>query len=281
MIVSRSTIVRFAVTLVGAAVLVLAPAAASAGRYLDPTGDSGTSPDITGVTVASDASGLILFTIDLADLLDGSGARTFLLLDTDEDGATGAPDSVGSDYVFVVDDDGYNFAHWTGAAWDNDTAYATVRVFTSRTHVTISVNRSELGNTKAFNFWVRTRLGDEDMDTAPEESVWNYSLAADGPDVQSVLVATAPSAGPKAGKTFTVTPVSLKLPPSGEPPLLLPRPDSYTCRATLAGRAIAGTGTGGCEWKLPLTARKKSLNVVLTVKYQGATKSITFTYRVS
>jgi hypothetical protein len=265
-----------------AAGIAVVPTAGSTGRYVDPSGDAGTAPDITGVTVAGDARGQVVFTITADELPVDGDASVLLLLDTDLNPATGEPDTAGADFMFVEDPVAkmYDFGRWTGTEWDWDTPYSTVQVFSNRTTLTISVNRSELGNTTGFNFWTRSWLGDA-ADTAPEHGLWNYAFAADGPDIRRVAATTAPRSGPKAGKRFTLTPVALELPPSAEPPLLAPRPESYSCRAKLAGRAVKGTGTGGCSWAVPKSSRKQKLAVVVTVAFSGATKSFTFAYRVA
>lgn len=257
----------------------------STGTYPDRTGDSGTAPDISGVTVASGPDGQILFRISIVNLPSPADVRTVLVLDTDMNEATGSPNSIGADFLFIVDesDQTYGFARWNGSDWDWETPYSTVSVNVGSTGVTISVNRSELGNTEKFNFWARTIEGefaDGRHDDAPDDGTWNYSLASRGPDIQAVLVATNPGFGPKAGKPFTVSVAGLRVPSTGVAPLL-PQPDSYVCRATLAGKALAGRGTGGCTWTIPKTAERKQLRVILTVSYQGATKRVPFVYRVS
>jgi hypothetical protein len=269
----------------GAVMLVLAGSAGGMGKYTDPTGDSGSAPDITGVTVASDqASGQIVFHVDIASLPRGADVRTWLYIDSDANPVTGDVSMDGSDYGFVVDqsDNSYGFGHWYGSDWEN-APYSTVRVISSPSGVTISVNRSELGNTSEFNFWAESETGDGSAgkwDGAPDEGQWNYSLEASGPHVTGVTVATAPISGPRAGQRFAVTKVALQLPPTGglqkSPP-----PDSYTCTATLAGRQLAGSGQGGCAWKVPKKkVRGKRLVVKLTAQYQGVTKTIQFPFVV-
>lgn len=263
--------------------LLLSSAAGAVGRYTDPARDGGEAPDITNVSVTSDASGQIELRVDVVDLPSPADIRTFLVLDTDLNEETGAPDTLGADYLFVVDelDDTYSFGRWTGSDWDWETPYATVRVDSNRTSVAFSVNRSELGNTEAFNFWVRTRKGEvaaDQADTAPEDGAWNYSLAAGGPDIRGVVVATNSGVSPRAGKVFTVKPMGLRV--GTDSGLLAPQPEAYSCTAKLAGRALVGTGTGRCTWKLSKTARGKRLVVSLTVSYQGAVKTFPFSYRV-
>jgi hypothetical protein len=256
---------------------------ASTGTYPDRTGDSGLAPDISNVTISSAPDGQILFRIG-ANLASAPDAWTVLLLDTDVNEATGSPNTLGADFIFDVDEveRTYWFERWNGAEWE-DAPDSTVRVFGGSSGVTISVNRSELGNTGEINFWARTGSGDfadDRYDDAPDEGTWNYSLASGGPNIEAVLVATKPSAGPRAGRPFGVTPAGLRVKSNGGAPIL-PQPNSYNCRATLAARALIGTGTGGCNWRIPRNARRKVLRVVLTVGYQGATKTVPFVYRVA
>jgi hypothetical protein len=270
-------------TAVAAAGLALAQAGGAVGRYTDATGDGAGAPDITGVTVQSDGGGQIVFQIQIADLPSPADVRTFLVVNTDANAATGDPED-GSEFYFVVDetDNSYWFTRWDGTEWV-ETPYSTVRVSSNRTSVTISVNRSELGNTEAFSFWARTRAGASDsgqVDTAPEHGEWHYALATGGPAIEGVYVTTKPGARPKAGATFTLVPTGLKLPQVARG-LLAPAPETHRCTATLAGKPLRGTGPAGCRWKLDRRARGKQLVVQLTVTYQGTTATFRFPYRVA
>lgn len=280
----RASAVRWlvAAAALAAALTVLAGSAGATGTYTDDTGDSGTAPDVTGATVSSTADGQIVFRIGIVNLPRAADVQTALLIDSDANPDTGAAAAVGADYFFYVDqsDMTYSFGSWTGASWDWDTPHTTVRVTTGPSGVTISVNRSELGNTSQLNFWTRTVTaggGDGQEDTAPDLGLWNYDLTAGGPDIQGVTVTTKPSFGPKAGKRFSVDVAGLRLPPTGEPVAVLAQPDSTSCTATLGGRRLAGAG---CRWKIPTNARGKTLVVQVTVAYEGATKTIPFRFKV-
>jgi hypothetical protein len=266
-----------------AGVLVLAAGASAVGRYADPAGDSGTAPDLRGVTVTRDGTGQILFTIQVADLPAQGEHGIALFVDTDLNGATGAPGTEGADYAIGLDfsEQAWEFARWTGADWDWDTPWSTVRVSSTQQSAIFSVNRSELGNTGGLNFWVRSmRWDNDDADEAPNEGLYNYSLQADGPDIRSVRVSTRPAVGPRAGQAFVLAAPAIQLPPAGPAPAVLARPATVRCTATLAGVRLAGRGAGGCTLAIPRTARGKQLAVVVTVTYQGATKSFRFAYRV-
>jgi mevalonate kinase len=59
-------------------------------------------------------------------------------------------------------------------------------------------------------------------------------------------------------------------------------PESYTCVAKLGAKQLAGSGTGGCTIAVPKKkARGKRLTVQLTVSYQGATKVVPLTFKVT
>jgi hypothetical protein len=173
------------VGLAASAVLVCAGssgAISTASTYNDPRGDQqGNAPDITTVGVANDARGQITFAIDLSNLQALAADTTiFVSIDSDSNPATGAPDTLGSDYFFALSSDGYLFARWTGSEWDYETPYATVRVSFIPLRATFSVNRSELGNTNGFNFWTRglreVNPTTDNIDDAPNDGTWTYAM---------------------------------------------------------------------------------------------------------
>jgi hypothetical protein len=278
---------RFAGFVVALALtLVLVPSSSSAGGppYPDASGDSSSAADIAGVTVLSDkTSGQVMFRVSGSNLSTSPSQVTFVAIDSDVNPATGNSNWNGADYAFAVDDGSYDFEHWSGSDW-LEAPDSTVRVCCVHggSSMTFSVNRSEIGNTSEFNFMASTFNTDTHAtDDAPDDGMYNYSADASGPDIQGVTLRTTPSSGPKAGKRFVVTPVGLKLPPNGAIITISPPPDSYTCRATIKGRQVAGAGTGGCTLRLAKKSRTRQLHVVVTVSYEGATKSVPFTFVVS
>lgn len=259
-----------------------AGSAGAVGRYPDAAGDGKGSADVTGVSVMSDTVGQIIFTVATAADPEAGGGWTVVFLDTDANPATGALGTLGADYLLAVEENGFDFGRWTGADWDWETPYTTVRVFTNARGAMFSVNRSELGGTAAINFWVRSGRGNPSlgqMDDAPDDGTFNYTLAAGGPDIREVGVKTTPESGPRAGRVFTVEPTSLALPvvPANG---LSPQPESYTCSAKLGMKTLRGTGAGGCTFAIPKKAKGKKLSVSLTVSYQGASKTVQLAYKV-
>ena len=269
-----------------ALILLVVPAgsAATKGTYTDGKGDSGSAPDITNVSIASSGT-TIVFNLGISNLRRGADQWVIVLVDSDRNPETGNSNALGADYLLEINELEYTywFGRWEGTEWV-ETPSSTVNARNISSGLTITVDASELGGTTGFNFWLRTIDGEYAAgryDDAPDDGTWNYVLAAGGPEIQSVLVATTPTVGPRAGRLFTVTPIGLRLPPNGATISILPHPDSYVCRTVLAGSTLSGTGTGRCTWRVPKKARGKSIAVTLTVTYQGATKAVRFVYRVS
>src|SRR2546425_12754014 len=132
--------------------LVAAAPAGATGKYSDPSGDSGSAPDLTGITVAGDKStGQLIFQISGTNLSSSANDPTFLDIDSDANPLTGDILDGGADYFFGVDNTSYGFMHWNGSDWV-DTPDSTVRVFGTSSGIMISVNRSEIGNPTDFNF---------------------------------------------------------------------------------------------------------------------------------
>jgi hypothetical protein len=274
-------------TIAAAIVLGLAaiPSATGVGStsFNDTIGDGNGAADVKTVVVSNDDAGQVTFRVNVDTLPRPSDTRVFVFIDTDRNRATGSPEAAGADYAIVDDssDSTYDIARWNGSDWD-DTASSTVRVFADGGGVTFSINKSELGGTAAFDFWVGTQLGDPSgnaADTAPDgDAVWTYTLQASAPARPTItkLVVPAASVLPKAGTTFTFRVAQVLLSTKQ-----LAAPDRVTCKATLAGKALASTRPGGCTWKLPKTARRKSLVVTVTAVYSGSHTTQRFPLRVS
>jgi hypothetical protein len=277
----RAGAIGVAALLVVVGLVAAAPAGAT-GKYTDKSGDNGAAPDVLGVTVSNDAtSGQVLFQISGVNLSSSDNDPTFLDIDSDANPLTGDLGDGGADYSFIIGGESYGFWHFNGSDWV-DTSYSTVRIFGSHSLLNVSVNKSEIGNTSDFNFSVTSiDVPNKAIDSAPDDGMFNYSLDDGGPKIESITLATTPAAGPKAGKKFVVTPTGLTLPPSGATQQTTPTPESYTCQATLNGRALKGAGIGGCTFNIAKKKTKgKTLKVTVTVQYEGASKAFPYTFKV-
>jgi hypothetical protein len=257
------------------AVLAVAPAHGRVADHnpvevTDPTGDGNGAPDITGVTVANDLSGTILFVVEVANRT-GFVARDEVLIyvDSDRSAATGAPDRGGGvDYRLRIDATSSDFERWNGTGFE-PTARSTFRVTFVNGYVA-SVNRSELGGTNSFAFFVRTRMQEAPsnfFDVAPADSYFPYTLTP--PHIEAIRPSFSP-ATPRAGSTFRVNSVQLVFETAESAAAA-----AFTCRATLSGKRIRGTGRGSCTFKLPKTARGKRFVLTMTATATGG-KAETF-----
>jgi hypothetical protein len=260
--------------------LALVPAAPS-GTYADPSGDAGSAGDISGVVVDGvPATSLIVFRISGTNLATSVVNPLNLSIDSDSNPLTGDLKHHGTDYWFSVDDNSYWFARWNGSDWV-DSAPSTVEVVGDTSQITISVRTQEIGGAAAFNFVAWTDVPGRGKDSAPNDDVSHYSLEANGPGIDSVDVKTSPSSGPRAGKQFVIVPTGLRLEPDGSTTQTPVLPESYACAAKLGTRALVGRGIGRCTFALPKkNSRGKRLEVMLTVDYEGSTKTVPFLFRV-
>lgn len=236
----------------------------------DPGGDSNGAPDITGVTVANDLSGIILFVVEVGNLSGfAPNDEVLIYIDNDRSAATGSPDHGGGvDYRLRIDATTSNLDRWNGTGFET-APRTTFRVNWVNGYVAV-VNRSELGATSAFAFFVRTRLqsgANNQMDVAPGDVYFPYTLSP--PHIDAIRPRFSPAA-PRAGSTFRLNSVQLQFETAESATAA-----AFTCRATLAGKRIRGTGRGGCAFKLPKTAKGKRFVITITATATGG-KAETF-----
>jgi hypothetical protein len=232
----------------------------------DPSGDSNGAPDITGVTVANDLSGMILFVVEVANR---SGfARdddVTIYLDSDRSAATGLPERGGGvDYLLRIDatTSQLSLGRWNGTGFE--TAPGTTLQGAWVNGYIAGVNHLELGATGAFAFFVRTRLqgsAGNQVDFAPADTYFPYTLTP--PHIEAIAPRFSPAA-PRAGSTFRVNSVQLQFETAESATAA-----AFTCRATLAGKRIRGTGRGACTFKLPKSAKGKRFVLTMTATAAG------------
>ena len=262
---------RGLLVVIGTAALLLGAQPASTARadqtYNDPTGDAQSGgPDI-GVVTATNVRTQIGLRVAIPNQPAlAPGAIIFVAFDTDRNPATGGPDTLGADYVFAVSAEGWAFGRWNGVEFAN-TASNTVRV-SYQNGLTLAIDRSELGNTNAFNFWVRAQSqapGPESIDDAPNDGTWAYQLQGTGATVTSMRVFFNPYPA-RAGRVLTARVVSVLLSTNQRV-----RPSNFRCSARLGSRSLGNR----CRWRIPRGARG-SVRVTFTATYRGATRTSTF-----
>jgi hypothetical protein len=292
-------------TVTGSGSAPTAPAPTTGTTFTDATGDASGAPDIAGATVSNDAAAQITIQVNVPGEQDLAADEAILLvLDTDQNPNTGAPNSDGGDFLIIIDGQSHT---WAVAVWDGSkfvfTASPTGSLHFSNGPV-ISINRSDLGGSgvTGFNFWVETLKGTDPngpYDDAPNDGVWNFQLSGVGstpPATPSTpSTPSAPVTPPAATKAATVTSIKVLALPTAPTAGLLFRvlvptvtlstgvkvhPDSAGCAATLTGKALRGTGAGRCTFAIPKTAGGKTLVVHVNAKYNGMSKSKTVGFRV-
>ena len=257
---SRRTVLVAAVV----AALVLVPGGAgAASSFTDAPGDAiGGAADIVQESVSNDEAGNVVFTITTNRTTFTSDDFVAIVLDVDKNPGTGLG---GADFALVVDATGGTLLRWNGASFDQNTPQTTVR--TSNNNMTVSVNRSELGGTKGFTFKTFSALDSNDAaeDLAPDSGDWAYDLVALAPQLDTLAARFSP-ARPRAGHVFRLTATTVRLEDGS-----IVKAEAITCRATLAGKRLAGR----CSWRIPKNAHGKRLAVYLTVSYHGETATFT------
>lgn len=270
---------------VAIAAAAIAAAAASAApaptTFADPVGDSGVAPDLAGVTVSNDATGAYTFDVTFATDYAADG-QFYLYLDTDKNTGTGDQDDLGADYL-IYDDHAQHAADlytWNGSDW-GDTPEDTLdfEIGSDARSLDVTVNKSELGGSGAFDFFVVASDADGSdghFDDAPsgagswEFTEYNALVLTAGPAKSAVYkkqrlwaIATAvvrSDTGATVGQEGTITCVA--------------KAGATKLRTVSKAFYSAGAGKGSaavCEFLLP----KKHVKVTgtITVAYGGKSVS--------
>lgn len=286
-------LIVLAVAAVAAAVIVSSAGAITAPptNFTDATGDSGSAPDMATIAVTNDDHDLYTFTIGFATPYANS-AVVELFLDTDKNASTGDLKAGGADYVLVDDYASHSFdlVSWQSNDFA-ETAHATAGVVVAPDgkSVTMTVNRSDLGGSTGFNFFVLVSDGTFDtghLDDAPSGTgLFAYSA--------QTIFTLAPGAwqdgAAKAGGTWTVTMSAVR----SDTKATVGPEATVACKAT-AGAAklalvshgfVSGGGGGGstavCVFRVPKADKHKKLRATVTVSESGqsATKAFAATAR--
>lgn len=237
--------------------------AAGSKTYTDPTGDAGNAPDITQLVISNDDNGQITFQFTFSNrptILTGEDVLV-MGLDTDSNGDTG--DDAGYEYLLGFGYLGRQIVlgRATGPESYNFEVPRTTLRFADGGR-TLSINRSELGGTTAFRTRVVTSEASGILgDTAPEGGLtWDYPLVL-APEIVAIRAGFVPGQ-PRSGRAFALSSPTLRL-SSGQ----MVAPQTYTCRATLAGRVLRATGR--CRWTIPRRSGGKRLVITVTAAYGG------------
>jgi hypothetical protein len=275
-----------ALTLAGDGRAVPAAAAANTLTFPDSTGEDPAGPDITSVVVSNNDRGTVTFRLNIPNRPSFTGDMLFLLvLDTDANPGSGSPDFGGADYLIELDGPLAGPAllgllRWNGADFTAQGVPQSTLIFSYANGPSIRINNSELGGTRRFGVSVLAvsgiallSNGEPDFtnlhfDRAPELGSFTYDVRIRPPALVVRSSGSRP-ARPRVGSAYTAFAVVARN--DGTPM----QPGTVTCRATIAGRALSATGsrlTGGraaCNFRIPRTAKGKTIRVTITVRSGG------------
>jgi hypothetical protein len=270
--------VRLALAVLAAALFAV-PAARADADFTDASGDANGAPDVTDVSVFNDSGTRIVFGAKIAGgkAMAANGEIAFVV-DADKNGATG---SNGWDYLILLGGDKrWALLSWNGTEWAEAPA-TTARGYFYDDVMLFAVDRSELGNTAAFDFYVEANAyaGDQvtATDVAPEgDAVWSYATVRKTFGLVATPIVPLTKGGAKQGKAF-VSGYVFGRADSPEPATGA----KTTCVVTLGAKRLAArvqsdAEAAACRVAVPAKSKGKVLKVTLTTTLNG--KSVTKSY---
>ncbi|MBA3376573.1 MAG: hypothetical protein H0U00_12325 [Actinobacteria bacterium] len=273
--------------------------AANSQNYQDSTGEDALAPDITTLVVSNDDAGIISFRVNVPNRPTlGQDMLFEVWVDADNNPATGLPDVGGADYVIQLVRGEVSLYKWDGTDYTRrfgDPSAVTLN-FSYQAGLTVRISAAELGNTKAFKFFVVAISGlvvdpitgdldgaNSKADVAPGGGVglFPYAVNIAKPTLVVRGLTTTPAA-PKAGKTFTMR-------------MTAARSDTGAVlqngRVTCVGRAgtarlrvqLARVQGGAvvCTWLIPANAKGKRFKGSATVVFEGLSASRSILRKIS
>ena len=293
---------RVGVLIVLAALLVGVPAAlggsgrsaSNSQQFADSVGENANAPDITSVAVSNDDAGMITFQVNISNRPQLTQDMFILiLLDTDKNPATGSADFGGADYIVELDPGVVTLFQWNGTDFVPAASQSSLTFAYATTGATIHVSTADLGKTKAINLGVLAASGlvvdaagnanfdNIQTDSAPDPG---HGFFAYNVLTKLVLSATAFSTAPKpakAGRPFSATLAANENDTAG--PV---QSGVVTCVATAGGKRIAAVshvlanGVATCIWRVPATAKGKTIRGTITLNVRGTKLTRAFSSKI-
>jgi hypothetical protein len=264
-----------------------APAANSM-TYQDSSGENAAAPDITTLTTSNTDAGVVQFRVAIPNRAQLTQDMLLLLfVDTDANGQTGDPTSLGADYVIEIFAGEAALFRWDGSDFTRRAGDppATSLLFAYQNGaVTITISAAELGNTKRFGFSfiavsgvvVDPTTGDADFtnavaDIAPAAGagLYQYEVRITPPTLVVRSLRATPRV-PIAGRSLTLRLVAARSDTNA-----VVQNGRVTCLGRLGSvrlRAQVQRVQGGaavCTWNIPATAKGKTFRGSVTVVFEG------------
>jgi hypothetical protein len=286
------------------ALLVVLPTAALGGSshrasnsttFADSVGEDANAPDITSVGVSNDDAGNITLQINISNR-PALTADMFMLvfLDTDQNATTGDTSAFGADYAIQLIPGAVDLFQWNGSDYAPAASQASLTFLYQPTGATIRISAADLGKTKGFRFGVVAASGvvvgasgDLDFtnvhrDFAPDSGHGFFTYQVLTKLILSVTSYTTVPKPAKAGKPFSASIAATENDTGG--PVAS---GTVTCAATIAFKRIPAVthiltnGIANCIWRIPATAKGRTLRGTITLTVQGAKVSRTFSARIT
>jgi len=281
-------LIVLAVAATAAAVVVSGAGAISAPPtdFTDPTGDSGSGPDIATVAVTNDDHGLYTFTIGFATPYVNADTLA-IAIDSDKNASTGDPQALGTDYVFVDDFASHSFdlASWQSSDFaEASHPTAGVVVSSDGKTVTMSINKSDLGGTSDFNFYLVASDGTFDTGHTDDAPSGGGSFSYSAQTVVVLSVGASHNGAAKAGGTWTVSMSAVRSDTNktvGPEGTIACKASEGSTKLTVVGHAFVSAGGGGgssavCTFRVPKTPKHGSVHATVTVTAAGQSATASF-----
>ena len=274
-----------------------ARATANSVTFQDSRGEDPQGPDINTVTVSNDNTGMINWKIDIPNEAQLSGEKIIdVLIDADNNKATGDPDPLsgpGADYAIELFEQQVNMFQWDGQTYSRSAAgpsEATLIFTDSATGPTISINKSELGNTTKLSFQATVISGvttdpsgnldftNAHADFAPDLGHGFYPFDVKTAPLKLVATKfkTSPSR-PRAGGAFSMSMSAVRNDTGAAI-----QSGTVNCAARAGGATLRArthriaNSVATCMWAIPASARGKAFRGSITVVFEG--KKVTKTF---
>ena len=261
--------------------------------FADSTGEDANAPDITNVVVSNDDAGNITFQINISNRPAlTSDMFALIFLDTDQNAATGDPTSLGSEYLIELDPGAVSLFQWNGTTFTSAASQASLTYSYTTVGATIRISATDLGKTKGFKFGMLVASGvttdaagsfdltNIHIDHAPDagHGFFTYQVLT-----RLILSVTAFTVSPKpvtAGKPVSASLAAIENDTAG--PV---QTGTVTCVATIAGKRITAShvlanGVASCVWRIPKTAKGKTIRGTITLTVQGVVVTRSFSARI-
>lgn len=263
--------------------LLVAQVARADANFTDPSGDANGAPDVTDVSVFNDAFNRVVFGAKIAGgaAMAADGEIVFVV-DMDKNAETG---SGGWDYLIVLNGKKqWNLLRWDGTQWVEAPA-ATAKPYFYDDVVLFGIDRSELGNTALFDFFVEANkyTGDQVVatDTVPDgDAVWSYATVAKTFGLIASPIVAVTKGGARVGKPFHVGYIAART--DSPEPIVGPK---STCVATVGTKRIPARvaqdgDVAACRVTVPKTAKGKLLKLTLATTAGGKTVRKSYSTKV-